>query len=291
MYKKITKKGCYLCFFAIFAFSLQPNLTKMQFKLQLRDGKEWCYEGAQVMGIINITPDSFFAASRMQEEGALRARIGQMIAQGATLFDVGACSTRPGGEEATEADELARLRWALPIVVSELQGRFPISVDTFRAKVAHVAVAELGAHIINDVYGGLREPGILHEAVSLGVPYILTAPVADVAAFFAERLPLLEGTQVILDPGFGFGKTVEQNYQTMRELPALIKQFADCPMLVGISRKSMIKRLLGTTPEEALNGTTVLNTVALQAGAHILRVHDVQPAVEAVKITAAVNRQ
>lgn len=257
----------------------------MEFKLQARNGKTIDYVGAQVMGIVNVTPDSFFSDSRTTDETSLRARIEGMVEQGATLFDVGACSTRPGGEEASEQEELDRLRWAMPIVHDVLKGRFAISVDTFRAKVAEEAVEQWDVDIVNDVYGGTREKAIFEVVNRLHAPYILTAPCANVMSFFEEQLPQLTGTQVILDPGFGFGKTLEQNYEVMRQLNPLINRFPENPMLVGISRKSMIWKLLKTDPAHALNGTSVLNTIALQAGAHILRVHDVQEAVEAVKIT------
>lgn len=291
-----------LCFFPFFMFTLQPKLTKMNFEINLRTGQKLQYSGPQVMGIINITPDSFFAGSRTMSEDALRQRVKSMVQAGATMFDVGACSTRPGGEVASAEEELRRLEWGLPLVISAIhdarcthhcegctvdQNPFPVSVDTFRASVAEVAVTRLGADIINDVYGGEADANMLSVVNKLGAPYILTAPVADVPAFFNRVMAQIHGAQVILDPGFGFGKDLEQNYDVFRSLQQLIASYPANPMLVGISRKSMIWRLLGTTPEHALNGTTVLNTLAIMAGAHILRVHDVQECAEAVKICQA----
>lgn len=271
----------------------------MGFKVQLRTGQTLHYEGAQVMGIVNVTPDSFFAGSRTFDSESLRARVISLVQAGATMIDVGACSTRPGGEEVSESEEMERLAWALPVVTDAIHearcthhcegctvdaNPYPVSVDTFRASVAEMAVTRYGADIINDVYGGLRDAAMFEVVNRLGAPYILTAPVADVPSFFDEKLPQLTGAQVILDPGFGFGKTLDDNYRIYRDLSSLIDRYPEHPMLVGISRKSMIWRLLGITPEESLNGTTVLNTLALAAGAHILRVHDVKEAVEAVRI-------
>lgn len=259
----------------------------MDFNINLRTGKQLRFEGTQVMGIINVTPDSFFEGSRTMEADAIRERVARMVKAGATMFDVGACSTRPGGEEASEEEELRRLEWALPIVSEAIgDNPFPISVDTFRASVAEKAVTCWGADIINDVYGGTRDEGMIPLVNRLGAPYILTAPVFDVCGFFDEVLPCITGAQVILDPGFGFGKDVAQNYAVFARLGELIARYPAHPLLVGISRKSMIWRLLGNTPAEALNGTTVLNTLAAAAGSHILRVHDVQEAVEVVKIVS-----
>jgi len=271
----------------------------MGFDINLHTGKQLHYAQPQVMGIINITPDSFFAGSRTTDESSLRQRVQSMVKAGATMFDVGACSTRPGGEEVSEPEEMRRLEWALPLVISAIHearcthhcagctvdaNPFPISIDTFRASVAEKAVTCWGADIINDVYGGTRDAQMIPLVNRLGAPYILTAPVPHVAAFFDQVLAQIHGAQVILDPGFGFGKDLAQNYEVFRTLKELIARYPDHPMLVGISRKSMIWRLLGNTPAEALNGTSVLNTLALAAGAHILRVHDVQECVEAVKI-------
>ncbi|MBR1755809.1 MAG: dihydropteroate synthase [Bacteroidaceae bacterium] len=268
-----------------------------------------------VMGILNVTPDSFYAASRTEGAEAVRARAAQILAEGAAIIDVGAFSTRPGAAEVTEEEEIRRLAGALAVIRREWPGAL-VSIDTFRPSVARCCIHDFGAAIINDVSGG--SAAMFETVADLRVPYILThsggkaddaiaaaetsaagttAPgvtvpdeatfMADMARFFAGRLQQLYElgvADVILDPGFGFGKTQAQNYVVMRHLTDLIALFPDNPMLVGISRKSMIWRLLDTTPDGALNGTTVLNTLALQAGAHILRVHDVREAVEAVRV-------
>ena len=243
----------------------------------------------RVMGIMNITPDSFFAGSRAETDEAIALRLHQMTAEGADIIDVGACSTRPGSEPVSEADEMARLRHALTIVRRE-QPEAVLSVDTFRPDVARMCVEEFGADIINDV--GLvpdRQP-MFSMVARLRVPYILmsSAPtMRDMLLGFAADVQALRdkgARDIIIDPGFGFGKTLAQNYAIMSRLERL--HVLELPLLVGVSRKSMLYRLLDTSPEEVLNGTTVLNTIALQKGAHILRVHDVRQAVEAVKLTA-----
>lgn len=254
----------------------------------------------QVMGILNVTPDSFYAASRVQEEAAIRERAAQILSDGAAFIDVGAFSTRPGASEVSGDQEMLRLDMALTII----RQTFPdalVSVDTFRAGVARRCVRDFGVQLINDVSGGLLDDALFETVAELQVPYVLThsggladAPttasetfVEDICRFFAERLQRLYElgvADVILDPGFGFGKTLEQNYQLMHRLADIVGLFPDNPVLVGVSRKSMIYKLLEITPEEALNGTTVLHALALQAGAHILRVHDVHEAVEVVRI-------
>ena len=243
----------------------------------------------QVMGILNVTPDSFYAASRQQTEEGIAERVNQIVAEGGTIIDIGACSTRPGAERATEAEEMERLRTGLAIVRRE-QPEAVVSVDTYRPDVARMAVEEFGADIINDV-----EPSekMLRMVARLRVPYIIMSSqptMHDILLEFAEKVQLLREMgqkDIVLDPGFGFGKTLEGNYEVMDHLEQL--QVMELPVLVGISRKSMINRLLGTTPAEALNGTTVLNTIALMKGAAILRVHDVKEAVEAVKIVESLK--
>lgn len=241
----------------------------------------------QVMGILNVTPDSFYAASRKQTEAEIAERVCQIVAEGGTIIDVGACSTRPGFQEISEAEEMERLRFGLDIVRRELPDSI-ISVDTFRPDVARMAVEEFGADIINDVTEGST---LMFRMVSrLRVPYILMSvqpTVRDMLLSFAEKVQQLRDLgvkDIILDPGFGFGKTLEQNYQVMNELEKL--QVMDLPLLVGVSRKSMIYKLFGCTPNESLNGTTALNSIALMKGASILRVHDVREAVECCKIAA-----
>ena len=246
----------------------------------------------QVMGILNVTPDSFFAGSRMQTEQEIAVRANQIMAEGATMIDVGGCSTRPGSEPVSEAEEMQRLRMALGAVRRE-QPHAVISVDTFRPDVARMAVEEFGADIINDVSEGNME--MYRMIARLRVPYILMSvqpTLRDMLLAFAREVQQLRDLgvkDIILDPGFGFGKSVAQNYQVMNHLERLLVM--ELPLLVGISRKSMIYKLLGLTPDESLNGTSVLNTIALMKGASILRVHDVKEAVECVRIVESLNSQ
>jgi dihydropteroate synthase len=239
----------------------------------------------KVMGILNVTPDSFYAGSRAQTKEAVLERARQLRAEGAAMLDIGACSTRPGSEPVSEEQEMERLRMALRIVRSEASDAV-VSIDTFRPEVAAMAVKEFDADIINDVSGGSAE---MFRVVSrLRVPYILTSvepTLHDILLDFAEKVQQLRDLgqkDIILDPGFGFGKTLEQNYEVLSGMERL--QVLGLPILTGISRKSMIYRLLGTTPDESLNGTTVINTVALMKGASILRVHDVREAAECIKL-------
>jgi dihydropteroate synthase len=259
------------------------------------NGKLLGLQTPQVMGILNVTPDSFYADSRQQTEEAIARRTHQILDEGGTIIDVGACSTRPDSEPVTEAEEMERLRMALPIVKRE----FPnvvVSVDTFRPNVARMVVEEFGVDIINDV-GTSPNPSPLDmfRMVSrLRVPYIYMSRksiIKEVMLDCAEAVDTLRSMgqkDIILDPGFGFGKTVEQNYQVLREMERM--EALHLPVLVGVSRKSMIWKLLGCTPAEALNGTTVLNTLALAKGASILRVHDVREAVECVKLVNGLNK-
>ena len=246
----------------------------------------------QVMGILNVTPDSFFEGSRMQTEQDILRRARQIVADGATMIDIGGCSTRPGSEPVSEAEEMERLRLALGVVRRELPLAV-ISVDTFRPDVARMVVEEYGVDIINDVSEGSVE--MYRMIARLRVPYILMSvqpTLRDMLLAFAREVQQLRDLGVkdmILDPGFGFGKTVVQNYQVMNGLDRL--QVMELPLLVGVSRKSMIFKLLGLTPNESLNGTSVLNTIALMKGASILRVHDVKEAVECVRIVKSLNGQ
>ena len=246
----------------------------------------------QVMGILNVTPDSFFAGSRMQTEQEIAVRANQIMAEGATMIDVGGCSTRPGSEPVSEAEEMQRLRLALGVARRE-QPHAVISVDTFRPDVARMAVEEFGADIINDVSEGSVE--MYRMIARLRVPYILMSvqpTLRDMLLAFAREVQQLRDLgvkDIILDPGFGFGKSVVQSYQVMNSLERLLVM--ELPLLVGISRKSMIYKLLGLTPNESLNGTSVLNTIALMKGASILRVHDVKEAVECVRIVESLNGQ
>ena len=243
-----------------------------------------------VMGILNATPDSFYADNRQQTEGDIALCSAKILAEGAAIIDVGGCSTRPGGEVATEAEEMQRLRMALEIIRRE-HPEAVVSVDTFRPDVARMTVEEFGADIINDVSGGT--PEMFRMVTRLRVPYILMSlqpTMREMLLSFAEKVQQLRdmgANDIILDPGFGFGKTLEQNYEIMNELEKL--QVMELPLLVGVSRKSMIYRAFDCTPKEALNGTTALNTIALMKGASILRVHDVKEAVECVSIVQKLN--
>lgn len=238
----------------------------------------------QVMGIINLTPDSFYAASRKQAEGEIIARCHQILLEGASIIDVGACSTRPGGELVSEEEEAERLQRGLHLIRREMPDAI-LSIDTFRPEVARMCIEEYGADIINDVEGSDE---MFQTVARLRTPYIYMsrkATVHDILLDFAQtvqRLRDLAQKDIILDPGFGFGKTPEENFQLLRELEKL--HVLDLPLLVGMSRKRMVWQTLKVTPDNALNGTTVLNTVALQKGASILRVHDVKEASEAVKL-------
>jgi len=245
-----------------------------------------------VMGILNATPDSFYADSRQQTEHDMAVRAQQIVAEGGDIIDVGACSTRPGGQPASEADELMRLRRALGVVRRELPQAI-VSVDTFRPSVARMAVEEFGADMVNDVSEAADE-AMMRMVARLGVAYVLTSvqpTLHDTLLAFARKVQLLRDLgqkDIILDPGFGFGKTTAQNMQLLDRLERL--QVMQLPLLVGVSRKSMIYKTLQCTPAEALNGTTTLNTVALMKGASILRVHDVRQAVECCQLVAAMNR-
>ena len=250
-----------------------------------------------VMGILNVTPDSFYEQSRVAGEDALVARAQRMLADGADILDVGACSTRPSGEPVSEDEELARLHAAL----DTLDKHFPsaiVSVDTFRARVAQECAERHNVAIINDVSAFEWDENMLHTVARLNIPYVLTHSVgwAGEAVQYDNFLPQVLTTlakkvwqlrqlgvkDVIVDPGFGFGKSVAQNYEMLSSLDAFAE--LDAPLLVGLSRKSMITNLLGISAGEALPETSALNMVALQGGAHILRVHDVREAANVVKM-------
>lgn len=260
----------------------------------------------QIMGILNVTPDSFYSDSRTPDEAHITDRVRQMMDEGADMIDIGGYSSRPGADDVTPEEEMDRLRRGLRIV-RKLYPEVPVSVDTFRADVARMCIEEEGADIINDISGGMMDRQMFRTVARLGVPYILmhmqgtpdTMQVAphydnlrrEVMLYFAERIDRLcqmGAKDIIADPGFGFGKTLEHNYELMNHL----EDFAvfNLPLLVGISRKSMIYKLTGGTPQTSLNGTTVLNTISLVKGAHILRVHDVKAAAEAKQIYMAMKR-
>ena len=258
-----------------------------------------------VMGILNVTPDSFYAASRQQTDEAIAARVRQILDEGASMIDVGAYSSRPGADDVSADEEMGRLAHALDIL-RRTAPQAIVSVDTFRAQVARRCVEDFGVQIINDISGGELDAGMFDTVARLQVPYILMhmkgtprtmqqAPryddlLTEMLQYFGrktEQLHEMGVKDIILDPGFGFGKTMSHNYELMQRLQDLC--VLGLPLLVGVSRKSMIYRLLGTQPEDALNGTTVLNTMALMKGASILRVHDVKAATEAVRIVQAVK--
>jgi len=260
----------------------------------------------QIMGILNVTPDSFYSDSRTPDEAHITDRVRQMMDEGADMIDIGGYSSRPGADDVTPEEEMDRLRRGLRIV-RKLYPEVPVSVDTFRADVARMCIEEEGADIINDISGGMMDRQMFRTVARLGVPYILmhmqgtpdTMQVAphydnlrrEVMLYFAERIDRLcqmGAKDIIVDPGFGFGKTLEHNYELMNHL----EDFAvfNLPLLVGISRKSMIYKLTGGTPQTSLNGTTVLNTISLVKGAHILRVHDVKAAAEAKQIYMAMKQ-
>lgn len=254
----------------------------------------------QVMGILNVTPDSFYSASRKNTEQEIADRVQAILAEGGSMIDIGAYSSRPGADDVSAGEEMDRLRGGLKIL-RNIAPDAVVSVDTFRADVAKMCVEEFGVQIINDISGGELDSRMFDTVAALGVPYILmhmkgdpqtmqNGPhyddlLAEMLRYFGTKVQQLHELgvkDVILDPGFGFAKTLEHNYELMNRMQDL--QVLELPMLVGISRKSMIYRLLGTSPEEALNGTSVLNTLALLKGASILRVHDVKAAVEVVQI-------
>ena len=246
-----------------------------------------------VMGIMNVTPDSFYANSRVQTAEAIRQRAHQIVAQGAKIIDIGACSTRPGGVVVSAEEEMQRLAFALPIV-KEAEPDAILSIDTFHADIARRTIEEFGADIINDVEEG-KDPEMFRTVAELGAPYILMSTAAnlhDMLIDFSREVQELRDLgqkDIILYPGFGFGKDpVAGNYELLSVMERL--QVMELPILVGISRKRMIHQLLGITAAESLNGTTILNTIALLKGANILRVHDVREAVEAVKIVGAMRQ-
>lgn len=254
----------------------------------------------QVMGILNVTPDSFYAGSRMQTEAQIAARVEQMLEEGADMIDIGAYSSRPGAADISVQEEMDRLRAGLRIV-RRMHPDAIVSVDTFRAAVACMCVEEYGVAIVNDISGGEMDKDMFPTVARLGVPYVLMhmqgtpqnmqqqphydSLLGDIFRYFARKVQQLRdlgAKDIVLDPGFGFGKTLEHNYELLAHLEDF--RVFGLPLLVGVSRKSMVYNLLGTTPAEALNGTTAVNTVCLMKGADILRVHDVRQAVEAIKI-------
>ena len=275
-------------------------MTFNKFSITVK-GKSYEFRRPQVMGILNVTPDSFYSGSRMATDVSLiSSRIGQMLEEGVDIIDIGAYSTRSNADEVTPEEEYRRLSVGLDAIRS-IAGDILVSVDTFRAEIAERCVKNYGVQIINDVSGGTLDAAMFDTVARLDVPYILmhmrgtpatmqslteyTDVTDDVIADLTAKADALRNRgvkDIIIDPGFGFSKTVDQNYEMMARLDEFKKM--GLPLLVGISRKSMIFRTLGTDAQHSLNGTTVLNTVSLMGGAHILRVHDVKECVETVKI-------
>lgn len=261
----------------------------------------------RVMGILNITPDSFYAGSRKQEESEIRSRIEQILGEGADIIDIGAYSSRPNAVHISAQEEMSRLRKGLS-VIRQINPEAMVSVDTFRADVAAMCVEEYGVSMINDISAGDMDAAMFQTVARLNVPYIMmhmqgtpqdmqnnphyTDLMKEITLYFAPKVQQLHGLgvkDIVLDPGFGFGKTLEHNYQLLNQLDCL--HLLQLPILVGVSRKSMIYKLLGGGAEEALNGTTVLHTLAMQKGASMLRVHDVKACVEAVRIVQKMKEQ
>ena len=259
----------------------------------------------RVMGILNVTPDSCYAGRRTQTEVEIARRVKQIVSEGAAIIDIGAYSSRPNADNVSAREEMERLRMGLKILF-EIQPDAVVSVDTFRADVARMCVEEYGVAIINDIAAGEMDANMFHTVAALNVPYIMMhmqgTPqsmqqhphydnlLKEVFLYFARKVQQLRDLgvkDIILDPGFGFGKTMEHNYELLSHLEEF--RIFELPLLVGVSRKSMIYRLLDITPQEALNGTTVLDTICLLKGADILRVHDVKEAVETVRIVQAMR--
>ena len=257
------------------------------------------------MGILNVTPDSFYDGGSYQSEAKIIGRIHQIVEEGGRIIDVGAYSSRPGAAAVSEKEEIGRLMPAVELI-RKYYPHIPVSIDTFRAKVAKEVNTCMGTVIVNDISGGTMDETMFDYVAQAGIPYVMmhiqgtpetmqknpeyADVVKEIGQFFRERIARLEAAgfrQIILDPGFGFGKTLHHNYELLDRMETY-KSFG-YPLLAGISRKSMIYNLLGGTPADALNGTTVLNTISLLKGADILRVHDVKEAVEAVKIVGAMR--
>lgn len=268
-------------------------------------GKLLSLSPAVVMGIINITPDSFYAKSKVNDEESLRQRVLQIINDGGKIIDVGAYSSRPGAKNVSQEEEMIRLRHSLKII-QEASCDLPISVDTFRSDVAKMCVEEYGVNIINDISAGQLDNNMFETVARLQVPYVIMHMrgnpqtmqentqyqdlIADMFLYFSQKINRLQDlgvNDIIIDPGFGFSKTLDQNYKLLQRLEDF-REF-DLPILVGVSRKSMIYKYLGGEPEDALNGTSIINTIALLKGANILRVHDVKACADAIKIIEKMN--
>lgn len=253
-----------------------------------------------IMGILNITPDSFYSDSRKLTEESIRLQVRKIVDEGGQMIDLGAYSSHPGADEVSVSEEMERLKKGMKVLREEAPG-IPVSIDTFRADVAKMCVEELGADIINDISGGELDSKMFSTVARLGVPYVLMhmkgTPqnmqqeahyenlMKEIMLYFAEKVQRLRDLgqkDIILDPGYGFAKTIDHNYELLQH-QEMLKIF-ELPILVGLSRKSMVYNLLESTPQQALNGTSVLHTLALLKGANILRVHDVKACAEVIKI-------
>lgn len=283
---------------------MKDNKIELNYTLKIKD-KLWELNSPKVMGILNLTPDSFFSGSRVQHFDELKLKVEEMVADGVDILDVGGVSTRPGANLLNTQEEIDRVA-PMILWIAKAFPDTPISIDTFRSTVAKIAV-ENGASIVNDVYAGRYDENMFSIVGELDVPYILMHSrgdasnmqqlthydhlIKDLTKDLSENIQNLKNQgvkDIILDPGFGFAKSKDQNFQLLNHMEHF--QLFDLPILAGVSRKSMIYKSLGITPEEALNGTSILNTIALQKGAAILRVHDVKEAKEACKLVALMHK-
>jgi len=283
---------------------VKDNKIELNYTLKIKD-KLWELNSPKVMGILNLTPDSFFSGSRVQHFDALKSKVEEMVIEGADLLDIGGVSTRPGADLLSAQEEIDRVG-PMIVWISETYPEIPISIDTFRSEVAELAVKN-GASIVNDVYGGRYDQNMFSVVGKLDVPYILMHSRGDASNmqqlthynhFLKDVIKELSKdiqyainqgvNDIIIDPGFGFAKSTDQNFKLLNHMDHF--RLFDLPILAGISRKSMIYKSLQITPEEALNGTSILNTIALQKGASILRVHDVKEAKEACKLVALTHK-
>lgn len=260
----------------------------------------------RVMGILNVTPDSFYSSSRKQSEQEIISRIEEIVQEGSDFIDVGAYSSRPDATHISQEEEMERLKKGLTLI-QKVAPHIPVSVDTFRAEIARICVEEYGAALINDISAGEMDANMFDTISRLKVPYIMMhmqgtpqnmqqAPhydhlIQEILVYFSKKKAQLQAAglkDIIIDPGFGFGKTVQHNYELLHHMDDL--HILECPILVGVSRKSMIYKVLNTDPQQALNGTSVLHTIALLKGAHILRVHDVKECTEVIKLIKEYNQ-
>lgn len=260
----------------------------------------------RVMGILNVTPDSFYSSSRKQSEQEIISRIEEIVQEGGDFIDVGAYSSRPDATHISQEEEMERLKKGLTLI-QKVAPHIPVSVDTFRAEIARICVEEYGAALINDISAGEMDANMFDTISRLKIPYIMMhmqgtpqnmqqAPhydhlIQEILVYFSKKKAQLQAAglkDIIIDPGFGFGKTVQHNYELLHHMDDL--HILECPILVGVSRKSMIYKVLNTDPQQALNGTSVLHTIALLKGAHILRVHDVKECTEVIKLIKEYNQ-